>query len=178
MYWVSYVEAEEFARKLTALARTAGELPVNWDFLLPTEAQWEYACRAGTTTATSFGDSLSSKQANFAGKPYNGGESGPSLNRAAKVGSYPPNAWGLHDMHGNVYEWSRDWYHSTLPGGTDPDLSGRRGAQNRDGTFSRVRRGGGFTDDGLACRSARRHRYEPERRADHIGFRIIAAKVR
>jgi formylglycine-generating enzyme required for sulfatase activity len=177
MYWVSHFEAEDFARRLTALARKSGELPRDWEFRLPTEAQWEYACRAGTITATAFGNSLSSEQANFGGEPYNGGEAGPSVNRTAEIGSYPPNAWGLHDMHGNVYEWCRDWYHPRLPGGKDPDLSGVRGAPNRDGTFSRVRRGGGFTDDGLACRSARRHRYEPERRADHIGFRVVAVKA-
>jgi len=143
---------------------------------LPTEAQWEYACRAGTTTATSFGDKLSSKQANFKGKPYNGAEPGPSLGRVAKVGSYPANAWGLHDMHGNTYEWCRDWYHAKLPGGVDPDLSSTKGTPNRDGTFSRVRRGGAWCDDGLACRSALRLRFEPERRYDHIGFRVVAVR--
>src|SRR5207248_357611 len=119
---VNFAEAEALCRKLTALGLRSGVLPKNWEFRLPTEAQWEYACRAGTTTATSFGDKLSSKQANFKGKPYNGAEQGPSLNRAAKVGSYPPNAWGLHDMHGNIFEWCRDWYRERLPGGTDPDL--------------------------------------------------------
>jgi formylglycine-generating enzyme required for sulfatase activity len=143
---------------------------------LPTEAQWEYACRAGTTTATSFGDKLSSKQANFKGRPYNGADPGPSLGKAAKVGSYPPNPWGLHDMHGNTFEWCRDWYHSRLPGGVDPDLhDARRTTQlNRDGTSSRVRRGGAWTDDGWPCRSACRLRFEPERRYDHIGFRVVA----
>ena len=106
----------------TEIARNSGELPAAWEFRLPTEAQWEYACRAGTTTATAFGDRLSSKQANFKGKPYNGAEPGPSLGRAARVGSYPSNAWGLHDMHGNTFEWCRDWYHPRLPGGVDPDL--------------------------------------------------------
>jgi formylglycine-generating enzyme required for sulfatase activity len=95
----------------------------------------------------------------------NGGEDGPSLNRATKVGSYPENAWGLHDMHGNVYEWCRDWYHPQLPGGTDPDLSDQKAA-------SRVRRGGAWCDDGQPCRSAHRLRFEPERRSDHIGFRV------
>ncbi len=174
LYWVNYLEAEEFCRKLTAKAQAAGQLPANWEFKLPTEAQWEYACRAGSTTATAFGDSLSRKQANFQGKPYRTADEGPSLKQASKAGSYAANAWGLHDMHGNVFEWCRDWYHTQLPGGVDPDLSARKGTINRDGTYSRVRRGGAFNDDGMYCRSAFRLRYEPERRSDHIGFRIAA----
>jgi len=79
-------------------------------------------------------------------------------------------------MHGNVFEWCRDWYHATLPGGADPDLSSVRGAMNRDGTFSRVRRGGAWTDNGWPCRSAFRARFEPERRSDHIGFRVVAVR--
>ena len=174
VYWVSYLEAEAFCRKLTTQARASGALPAAWEFRLPTEAQWEYACRAGTTTATAFGDKLSTKQANFQQKPYNGAGEGPSLKRAAKVGSYPANAWGLYDLHGNVFEWCRDWYHTQLPGGVDPDLSAVKGVMNRDGTYSRVRRGGAFVEDGWACRSAFRLRYEPERRSDHIGFRVVA----
>ena len=170
---VNFAEAEGFCQKLTELGHQTGELPKNWEFRLPTEAQWEYACRAGTTTATAFGDKLSSRQANFKGKPYNGAEPGPSLGRAAKVGSYPPNGWGLHDMHGNIYEWCRDWYHQKLPGGADPDLSSVKRAMNRNGTFSRVRRGGAWCDDGWPCRSACRLRFEPERRYDHIGFRLV-----
>jgi formylglycine-generating enzyme len=176
---VNYAEAEDFCRKLTELARAANELPAGWEFRLPTEAQWEYACRAGTTTATAFGDSLSRTQANFQGKPYNGGaDNGPSLKRAAAVGNYPANAWGLHDMHGNTFEWCRDWYHATLPGGDDPDLYSARATatMNRDGTVSRSRRGGAWTDDGMFCRTAFRVRFEPERRYDHIGFRIVAVR--
>jgi formylglycine-generating enzyme len=177
VYWVSYLEAEEFCRKLTEQARASGQLPQGWEFRLPTEAQWEYGCRAGTTTATSFGDKLSTKQANFQQKPYNGAEEGPSLKQAAKVGSYPANLWGLYDMHGNVWEWCRDWYHWQLPGGADPDLSQVKGTMNRDGTYSRVRRGGAFVEDGWTCRSALRLRFEPERRSDHIGFRVVAVQL-
>lgn len=179
VYNVNFAEAEGFCLKLTQLARKSGGLPANWEFRLPTEAQREYACRAGTTTATAFGDKLSSKQVNFKGKPYNGAEVGPSLNRASAVGSYPPNAWGLCDMQGNVVEWCRDWYHGRLPGGNDPDLylAKSTATRNGDGTYSRVRRGGAWCDDGWACRSAFRQRFEPERRADHIGFRVVAVRL-
>jgi sulfatase modifying factor 1 len=176
---VNFAEAEDFCRRLTELARASSELPAAWEFRLPTEAQWEYACRAGTATATAFGASLNRRQANFSGKPYNGApDEGPRLARAAAVGSYPANSWGLHDMHGNTFEWCRDWYHSKLPGGVDPDLhdARRTAPRNRDGSVSRVRRGGAWTDDGWPCRSACRMRFEPERRYDHIGFRVVVIK--
>lgn len=176
VYTINFAEAEEFCRNLTEQTRASGALPKDWEFRLPTEAQWEYACRAGSTTATAFGNKLSSKQANFQGKPYNGAEEGPSLKRTAKVGSYPANAWGLHDMHGNVFEWCRDWYHRTLPGGVDPDLRDALSSATKSehGGVSKVRRGGCWADEGWPCRSAFRLRFEPERRHDHIGFRIVA----
>jgi formylglycine-generating enzyme required for sulfatase activity len=177
LYWVNFDEAEGFCKALTNRARASGALPDDWEFRLPTEAQWEYACRAGTRTATSFGDRLGRDQANFAGEPLNGGREGPALQRASKIGSYPANPWGLCDMHGNVYEWCRDWYHARLPGGTDPDLRDVKGSPNRDATYSRVRRGGGWGDAGRACRCAFRLRYEPQRRADHIGFRVVAIQL-
>jgi formylglycine-generating enzyme required for sulfatase activity len=173
---VNFAEAVGFCAKLTELGRKAGNLPEGWEFRLPTEAQWEYACRAGTATATAFGNCLSSKQANFKGKPYNGAEPGPALGKAARVGSYPANGWGIHDTHGNIFEWCRDWYHAKLPGGTDPDLSEKKGTPNRDGSYSRSRRGGAWDDDGWPCRSAFRLRYEPVRRYDHIGFRVMAVQ--
>jgi formylglycine-generating enzyme required for sulfatase activity len=178
VYTINFAEAEGFCLKLTERARAAGELPNTWEFRLPTDAQWEYACRAGTTTATAFGDSLSSKQANFQGQPYNGAEPGPSLKRATKVGSYPANAWGLHDMHGNVFEWCRDWYHLKLPGGTDPDLRDAKdtASKSEHGDISRVRRGGCWADEGWPCRSAFRLRFEENRKHDHIGFRVVAVK--
>ena len=177
---VNFAEAEGFCKKLTELGHKTGDLPMEWEFRLPTESQWEYACRAGTTTATSCGEMISSKQANFLGaKPYNGGEVGPSLRKATKVGSYPANPWGIHDMHGNTCEWCRDWYHAKLRGGVDPDLhEAKETAQrNRDGSVSRSRRGGTWTDDGWPNRSAFRQRFEPERCYDHIGFRVVAVQV-
>ena len=106
IYYVSHADATEFCRKLTDLERKAGRLPALWAYQLPTDAQWEYACRAGTTTETAFGDKLDSTQANFNGDwPHNGAPKGPHIPRSVPVGSYPPNAWGIYDMHGNVGEF-------------------------------------------------------------------------
>ena len=176
---VNFAEAEAFCQKLTVLGHQSDALPQDWEFRLPTEAQWEYACRAGTTTATSFGDKISSKQANFLGEePYNGAEPRPSLHKAAKVGRYPANPWGFHDLHGNTCEWCRDWFHEKLPGGIDPDLylAKATAQKNRTGDYSRSRRGGTWTDPGWPNRSAFRQRFEPERRYDHIGFRVVAVR--
>jgi sulfatase modifying factor 1 len=174
---VNYVEASDYCRRLTELAKSRGELSEKWEIRLPTEAEWEYACRSGTTTATHYGDSLTTHQANFGGPSYNTEDQGPNLKRAVKVGSYAPNPWGIYDMHGNQFEWVLDWYHTTLPGGVDPDLSQKKGVPNRDGTYSRVRRGGSFVEQGWVCRSACRLRFEPDRRSDHIGFRVAAVEV-
>ncbi|HEY8210165.1 MAG TPA: formylglycine-generating enzyme family protein [Myxococcaceae bacterium] len=176
MYRVTFAEAEDFCRRVTDLAHASGELPGDWEFRLPTEAQWEYSARAGTSAATSFGDSLSSTQANFRGQPYNGAAPGPSIDKPVPIGSYPPNPWGLYDVHGNVFEWTRDWAHDQLPGGVDPDLYSVPGTPNRDGTQARMRRGGCYADEGWACRSAMRVRFEPERRHEHIGFRVFAVR--
>lgn len=170
IYNVNFAEANAFCRRLTEQLLTQKELPPGWEIRLPTEAQWEYACRADTTAATAFGPSLSSRQANFKGLfPYQTSERGPSHERTVPVGSYPPNAWNLHDMHGNVFEWCRDWSHPRLPGGVDPDLSGLPAR-------SRVRRGGCFADEGWPCRSAFRLKFEPERKHSHIGFRVVAVQ--
>ncbi|MBV9548214.1 MAG: formylglycine-generating enzyme family protein [Alphaproteobacteria bacterium] len=176
VYFVSWLQAKAFCLRLMALAQQAGSLPAPWRFDLPTEAQWEYACRAGTTTAFAFGSSLTKSDA-VIGRPFHGRADGTPGAVAEPVGSFPANAWGLHDMHGNEFEWARDWFHPRLPGGIDPDLSDLKGPPNRDGTYSRARRGGAWMDAPEFARSAIRLPYEPDRNADHIGFRlaIVAA---
>jgi formylglycine-generating enzyme required for sulfatase activity len=101
---VSWEEAMTFCRRLSQKQGKA--------FDLPTEAEWEYACRAGSKGPFHYGNSLSSKQANFIGDPpYPGADKGPTLGKTAPVGSYEPNAFGLYDMHGNVWQWCKDWYY-------------------------------------------------------------------
>jgi formylglycine-generating enzyme required for sulfatase activity len=168
---VSWDDATNYCAKLTDRERTSGRLPSGYAYRLPTEAEWEYACRAGTTTATAYGDSLSSTQANFNGSsPYNGNAEGPYLGKTIMVGSYAPNAWGLYDMHGNVWEWCLDWA-GTYPGGSETDPRG-----TTTGSI-RVLRGGCWYDYGWYCRSAFRFGRKPDIRNGYVGFRPVLAPV-
>jgi formylglycine-generating enzyme required for sulfatase activity len=147
---VSWHEAVEFCRRLSALPeeKKAGRV-----YRLPTEAEWEYAGRAGTTSATHHGPSLSARQANFNGRdPYGAAEAGPFLLRPAEVGSYAPNAWGLYDMHGNVWEWCADWYGADYyRHAPTADPAGPASGS------ARVIRSGGWRTEGASCRSAFRN---------------------
>lgn len=171
VYWVSFEHAVRFCEALTTKARERGALSDTQRFSLPTEAQWEYACRAGSTTAYSIGSSITPSDANF--DPDADARPSPLRGGSKAVGGYRANAWGIYDMHGNVWEWCLDYYHAKLPGGTDPDLSTQRGVRNGDGSYSRVRRGGAWIEAAWACRAACRLRYEPHRSSDHIGFRVV-----
>jgi formylglycine-generating enzyme required for sulfatase activity len=166
-------EADEFCKKLSALEE---EQRAGRKYRLPTEAEWEYACRAGTTTAFHFGETISSTQANINGtRPYRGAAAGPYRRMTVKVGSYAPNAFGLFDMHGNVAEWVADWYDPNYydnspdedplgpPVGTVPDDYGN---------YLLVARGGSWLDDARACRSAYRMRAMHRNRYWLIGFRV------
>jgi formylglycine-generating enzyme required for sulfatase activity len=112
---VSWDGAVEFCRVLSEQERKAGRLPPGWEYRLPTQAQWEYACRAGTQTTYCFGDDAS-RLGDFAWYGDNAAE------RTHEVGQKLPNAWGLHDMLGNVCEWCRDMYQDKHLGGTDPEV--------------------------------------------------------
>ena len=165
--------AVDFCRKLSALPE---EMQAGRKYRLPTEAEWEYACRAGTRTPFHFGNSLSSKQANFNGNlPYGNAERGDYLRKTVPVGSYPPNAFGLYDMHGNVAEWCADWYDPDYYTAS-PEESPKGppvGVLSDDyGNFYLVVRGGCWLDDARACRSAYRHRAMHRNLYRLIGFRV------
>ena len=134
---------------------------------LPTEAQWEYSCRAGTSTSFHFGQELNGTQANCHGDyPYGTPQKGPNLGKTSPVGSYPANAWGLYDMHGNVWEYCQDWY-AAYPkqSVTDP-----RGPEvGSDCLF----RGGCWNGGAAFCRSANRLRDVPSFRGIRRGFRLL-----
>lgn len=145
-------------------------LPEGWKWVLPSEAQWEYACRAGTKTVFAFGDSLSSEQANFNGEyPYGGAAEAKYLEKTAKVGSYGANEWGMYDMHGNVWEWCADGYAESLKGGRDP--------MGSEGGSYRVIRGGGWFGNAIGCRSADRNGYAPTDRSDDLGLRVALSST-
>ena len=148
---VSWNNCQEYIKKLNDL----GVAPKGYRFSLPTEAQWEYACRAGTTTAFCFGDTLTDKQANF----------GDNVRKPSEVGKYPANAWGLHDMHGNVCEWCADWY-GDYPNGNVTDPTGAVEGSRR------VLRGGGWGDDAGLCRSASLFNGDPSFRFSIMGLRV------
>ncbi len=166
---VSWILATNYCQRLTDRERAAGRLPAGYVYRLPTEAEWEYACRAGTTTPFGIGDgtSLSSLQANFDGNfPYGGAEPAQYLMRTAPPGSFSPNAWGLYDMHGNVWEWCQDW-DGTYPGGEVTDPTGPvTGTEH-------VLRGGGFSSLGQGCRSAVRDHRRPSFVHPLCGFRVV-----
>lgn len=192
MYWVNWDEATEFCRRLTEAERKAGRLPAGYEYRLPTEAEWEYASRAGTTTATYAGDidikgarnapvldaiawyagnssvGYSGKgwdTTDWEGKQYPGGDAGPRA-----VGTRRPNAWGLYDMLGNVNEWCRDWF-GQLPGGT---VSAPRGPTTG---VLRVIRGGSWFNNARGARAANRDWSKPGRRFYGLGFRVALAPI-
>jgi formylglycine-generating enzyme required for sulfatase activity len=170
---VSWEDAVEFCRKLSSLPPEKENGRV---YTLPTEAQWEYACRAGSPKyqVFHFGDSLSSNQANFDGKkPYGGAAAGPSLGRPTTVGSYTDNAFGLYDMHGNVWEWCQDWYDKMYyKKGQKRDPKGPSKGSLR--TF----KGGSWNFAGWFCRSANRSYTAPSSHPNDIGFRVVTIKMK
>ncbi len=160
--WVTWKDAWEFCSRFMEAEQTAGRLPAGWRYTLPTEAQWEYACRAGTTTRYSFGDD-DSKLPQHAWFDINAFDIGKRY--AHLAGRKESNPWGLFDMHGNVWEWCRDVYVKDLPGGLDPEV--------RSGGREGVRRGGCWNLHAAYCRSASRLQVEAAVANHDLGFRLI-----
>jgi len=157
---VSWQDARLFIEKLNKLVP-------GLDARLPWEAEWEYACRAGTTTPFSFGDMLTSEQVNFDGNyPYNNGPKSNYRGETVEVKSLPPNPWGLYEMHGNVLEWCQDWRQKDLGSAPVTDPHGPKEGEDR------VLRGGSWVNNGGNVRSAIRRRYPPGLRSGSIGFRL------
>jgi formylglycine-generating enzyme required for sulfatase activity len=173
---VSWGNAVEFCRKLSELPaeKSAGHV-----YRLPTEAEWEYACRAGTTTKYSFGDSESELgdyawySSNSTYPKSDGFWSGLFKDSRTHhpVGEKKPNAWGLYDMHGNVFEWCQDW-HGYYPSGSVTDPTGAASGSVR------VCRGGSWVSFSVNCRSAYRYWYSPDYRDYFLGFRVLRSSIK
>ena len=166
--YITYAEAVSFCDKLTNQEQASGRLPKDWKFSLPTEAQWEYACRAGTTTRFSFGNDASQlSQYGWWGGLYGEGNA-KDEQYAHQVGLKKPNAWGLKDMHGNVREWCSDWFDDKLKGGRDPmgPLSGEY----------RSNRGGSWSVYPNFCRTALRFNFNPDDQYADNGFRLAVVR--
>ena len=160
---VSWADAQIFLTRLNA--QQSANIPAGWAYVLPTESQWEYACRAGTSTVYSWGNDINLSRANYNWDgAYN---TGVDFKQTRDVGQYAANPWGFFDMHGNVWEWTADWYQAAYPTGnpvTDP--TGPASGSNR------VSRGGSWSIDGTYLRSAKRLNLPPGIRDITVGFRV------
>jgi uncharacterized protein (TIGR02996 family) len=160
---VSWADCQEFCEKLSRKSGLGAE--GGYPYRLPSEAEWEYACRAGTTTAFFFGDLLSTDQANYHTNYRHGPNRGAFQEGTWAVGRFPPNAWGLRGMHGNVFEWCGDWYGDYSPAPVQDPLG-----PAQDGV--RVLRGGSWHSLPGRCRSACRGWGAPGYRGSDVGLRV------
>jgi formylglycine-generating enzyme required for sulfatase activity len=139
-------------------------------YRLPSEAEWEYACRAGTKTAFNTGDTIATTQANFDGTfTYNGGPRGEFRHGTTKVDTFAPNAWGLHDMHGNVWEWVQDVVHENYDGAPNDGSAWETGGDQ----VRRILRGGSWLYNPRYLRSALRNGFSAVLSNDIVGLRVV-----
>ncbi len=164
---VSWHEAVEFCQKLS---QRMGK-----NYRLPSEAEWEYACRAGTTTSFYFGETITPDLANYNGDyTYGNGPKGVYREKTTDVGSFPPNAFGLYDMHGNVWEWCQDVWHENYNSAPTDGSAWESGGDSH----LRLLRGGYWYDNPRNCRAAYRHCNSPGNRNNYIGFRFAVSLPR
>jgi formylglycine-generating enzyme required for sulfatase activity len=164
---VSWDDAQGFIAKLNERLPGLG-------LRLPSEAQWEYACRSGTETPFSFGADITPEEVNYYGDyPYAGGGKGEYRGETVPTGSLPPNPWGLYEMHGNVWEWAQDTWHASYEGAPVDGSAWESGDRGAD----RVIRGGSWDDGARYCRCAVRGRGGPGFRSHDLGFRCARAQV-
>jgi formylglycine-generating enzyme required for sulfatase activity len=164
---VSWHDAMAFCQRL--------RLRTGKNYTLPSEAQWEYACRAGTTTPFHFGDTISTKLANYDGSElYGNGQKGEYRQQTTDVASFPANPWGLHDMHGNVWEWCADHWHNNYKGAPEDGRAwiNEEAKEDKNSSNDRLLRGGSWYDFPAGCRSACRSHNHPAYRFFFIGFRV------
>ena len=157
-----WAEAVAFCNQLTLQERNADLIPSDWEYVLPTESQWEYACRAGSTKAYSWGDVIASTNANY----------GNIIGQTSNVGNYAANPWGFFDMNGNVWEFTADAFLANYPTGSlviDPTNPGTTGSR-------RVRRGGSWSSQQSELRSSDRGHGDPSNRFNDLGFRVSLQK--
>ncbi|MBN4001496.1 SUMF1/EgtB/PvdO family nonheme iron enzyme [Nostoc sp. LPT] len=162
---VTWDEAVEFCKKLS---QKTGKT-----YRLPSEAEWEYACRAGTTTPFYFGETITTDLVNYNGNyPYASAPKGEYRKQTIDVGKFPPNSFDLYDMHGNVWEWCEDVYNNYIDAPKDGSawLTGKKNDE-------KVVRGGSWIDGARGCRSANRDEYARANRDSNIGFRVVAVAV-
>ena len=169
---VGWEDAIEFCNRLSQLT--------GQNYGLPSEAQWEYACRAGSATPFHFGETISPELANYDGtSTYGDGPKGKYRKQTTPVGMFPANAWGLKDMHGNVWEWCLDQWHPSYEGApmdgsawVDADI--KRADVNKDDRFiSRLLRGGSWLNSPRNCRSAYRFHRQPGEVHSYVGLRVV-----
>ncbi|MBQ9873965.1 MAG: SUMF1/EgtB/PvdO family nonheme iron enzyme [Thermoguttaceae bacterium] len=164
---VTWRECRDFAEALNEL----NAAPRGLRFSLPSEAQWEYACRAGWKTEYFWGDSLNGTEANCDGKfPFGSTSKGPFVGKTTEVGSYKSNAWGVFDASGNVWEWCLDWYGEYSKDDVRDPFGPSSGTR-------RVARGGSWSSRAVACRSGYRNCFAPESRRDNLGFRLALSSA-
>lgn len=163
--FLTWADVDTFCSKLTAQEQKAKRLPETGEYSLPTEAQWEYGCRAGTKTRFSFGDD-ETQLGDYAWFQQN--TQGVNEDFPHEVGKKKANAWGLHDMHGNVYEMCRDWFDETLPGGFDSEVT------VHGQYLGRAKRGASWLNPAFDCTSAHRVGANPKQWSYITGFRVAA----